>query len=264
MYVAVWLNILLAELIAYFVMPLTLDYVGLLSVWSFLGANHITRDIQLALQTHAVERQFNNWFLHVLLHDELREFFESVHFHNFPAHPRVTRRLQGALDLLVLRCANHYTRKLCTVALETSGVVLHEFVCASRSVLSLDHNISNLPRYVLGVGAFDNIRIFYHRVRTALEERHEHCDGSLYLLEITLARLCSKDAALWSKKMYDWCWTTNLLRQWNVPTGVGRMHRRLFVRTSWVLWLSMSYSNSTVIVNVHQPHICQPKHWASR
>ena len=206
-HVVIWLNVLLADATVYFLMSLGLDLVGLLTMWDFLGAIHITYDIHVAMQTHGVERQFNNWLFHVLLHEELQSF-AHVHFYSRPAHPRLTARLQRAVDFLVLRCVNQDLRNRCTIALQTRGVVLHEFVCASRRVHSLDPIITNAPRCVMG-SAMDDIGMVFERVRVALEKQHEFARGSeeqtgnrtdsVRSLENNLGELYSKNAALGAK-----------------------------------------------------------------
>ena len=195
-HVVIWLNVLLADATVYFLMSLGLDLVGLLTMWDFLGAIHITYDIHVAMQTHGVERQFNNWLFHVLLHEELQSF-AHVHFYSRPAHPRLTARLQRAVDFLLLRCVNQDLRNRCTIALQTRGVVLHEFVCASREVNLPDLRITNLPLYVsYEFTTYEDIRTVFRRVRRHLEEQHEKRDECLRLLEIMLETMCSKNAAL--------------------------------------------------------------------
>ena len=180
-------------------MPLSLDHGALLFVWSFLGAHYITTDIHLALQTHAVERQFNNWIFHVLMHVQARQIFEFVHFHSFPAHPRLTRRLQGALDLVALRCVNQDFYLRSTAVLQIRNVDLHELVLASRPVRSLRHYISNVPQWFSAVHPFsdigydfNDIHIVFREVRKTVEDLQQHRDGSLRLLEIMLEKLCAK------------------------------------------------------------------------
>ena len=183
-------------------MALSLDHIGLLYMWHFLGANHITSDIQLALQTHAAERQFLNWIFHVLLHDKLRVYFEPVDFYIAPAHPRLTGRLQGALDLLALRCVNLDMRAQCTNVVQTKGIVLHEFVRASSPVHLLDHNIFNVPHHLLGVSPGQclwDVDSVFLRVRRSLEEQQDNCDDSLCLFEFMLEQVCSKNNAVRSK-----------------------------------------------------------------
>ena len=58
-------------------MTLAVDSVVLLSIWDFLGTVYITSDIQLASQSHAVERQFNKF--HVLIDEQARHLFETVY-----------------------------------------------------------------------------------------------------------------------------------------------------------------------------------------
>ena len=176
-------------------MQLVLDHDGLLTVWTFLGAHCITSDIQLALQTHALERQFHNWLFHVLLHNQLRTYFQSVYFHGFLAHPHLTYRLQGALDLLVLRCANQNLRARCTLALATKGVRIHELLCASRPVQTLDHYITKNPRHLFLVHELMDIRTAFHRVKKSVEQE-QNCEGSLNLLSIILSKLCTKNNSL--------------------------------------------------------------------
>ena len=199
---------MIANQSVYSVMPWALDYDGLLCVWNLLGAYNILSDIRLAMQTHALERQFNNWIFHVLLHDKLGEYFETVQFYNFPAHPELTGRLHEALALLRLRCVNRKLWRHCTYVSERSGIVLHEFVCASRPVHSLDPIITNAPRCVMG-SAMDDIGMVFERVRVALEKQHEFARGSeeqtgnrtdsVRSLENNLGELYSKNAALGAK-----------------------------------------------------------------
>ena len=108
-------------------MTLAVDPVVLLWIWDFLGAVYITSDIHLALQSHAVERQFNNWVFHVLIDEQARRFFETVDFFSAPAHVFLSGRLQGALDLLVLRCVNKDLKIRCLGLLQMKDVMLTGF-----------------------------------------------------------------------------------------------------------------------------------------
>ena len=183
-------------IIVSFMMLSALDHGILLYVWNLLGAYYIRSDIHLALQTHAAERQFHNWLFHVLLHDQLHEYYESMKFNTWSAHTTVTDRLRGALDLLVLRCVNRDLRTRCTAALDTKGVVLYDLVLASRPVRLLDHNIFNVPHHLLGVppgqGRWDGIRTVFKRLRRALEEQHGSCNDNLFLLGFMLEKVCQK------------------------------------------------------------------------
>ena len=125
-------------------MQLSLIHSVLLCVWNFLGAEFITTDIHLALQSHAVERKFKQWFFHILLHEELRHC-AKIPYQSWPLHPRLTERLQGAIELLFLRSVNRDLQRRCTNALTSKGIVLHDLVYASRPVRSLTHYINNLP-----------------------------------------------------------------------------------------------------------------------
>ena len=100
-------------------------------VWDFLGAEYIRSDIHLALQSHAVEEEFNNWMSHVVID----EYFETVHFYSTSAHPELSGRLQGALNLLDLRYVNKDLQKKCIDLLKKKGVALYDIVYASRPVL---------------------------------------------------------------------------------------------------------------------------------
>ena len=92
---------------------------------------------------------------------------------------------------------NQDLRNRCTIALQTRGVVLHEFVCASREVNLPDHRITNLPLYVsYEFTTYEDIRTVFRSVRRHLEEQHEKRDASLRLLEIMLETMCSKNTAL--------------------------------------------------------------------
>ena len=102
-----------------------MDIVVLLWIWEFLGAVYIGSDIHLALQSHAVERQFNNWVFHVLINEQARRVFETVDCVSIEAHPELSDRLQGALDLLVLRCVNKDLQERCLDLLKVKEVVLN-------------------------------------------------------------------------------------------------------------------------------------------
>ena len=151
----------------------------------------------IALQTHAVERQFNNWFFHVLLHDHLR-YFESVFFESLLVHPLLTQRLQSALDLLKLQCVNQDLRTQCTAILHTQGIVVADIISAARPVRALDHLNTKLSlnldsdQFI----AYDDIRTVFQRVRRVTEEEHGDRDGSLRLIWTMLEKLCLKNEAL--------------------------------------------------------------------
>ena len=115
-------------------MMLAVDIVVLLWIWDFLGAVYIGSDIHLALQSHAVERQFNNWVFHVLIDEQVRCMFENVDFFCAPVHPCVSGRLKGSLDLLKLRCVNKDINTRCLDVLKARSVVVYELVCASRPI----------------------------------------------------------------------------------------------------------------------------------
>ena len=120
-----------------------------------------------------------------------------MQFYNFPAHPELTGRLHEALALLRLRCVNRKLWRHCTYVSERSGIVLHEFVCASREVNLPDLRITNLPLYVsYEFTTYEDIRTVFRSVRRHLEEQHEKRDASLRSLEIMLETMCSKNAAL--------------------------------------------------------------------
>ena len=171
----------------------------LLWIWDFLGAVFITSDIHLALQSHAVERQFNNWAFHVLLDDQARHFFETLDFFSAPAHVFLTDRLQGALDLLVLRCVNRYLQNKCFTCLEVRRVVLYEFVCASRPVqfpCNVFADIRNVLRNVRVILLYNYIRTGENRCEE--EQQRER----IRLFEDELERLISMNVAIALKIFY--------------------------------------------------------------
>ena len=104
------------------------------SVWEFLGAEYIRSDTDLALQSHALTNQFHNWAFDVLTDERARRGFEAEHFYSTLAHPNLTGRLQGALDILELQCVNKHLRAKCLEVLKVKKVDLYEFVNASRPV----------------------------------------------------------------------------------------------------------------------------------
>ena len=118
---------------------LALKPVVLHRVWDFLGAEYIRSDIHLALQSHAIEEKFNNLVSHVLNDDLARRYFDSVHFYSSTlAHPELSGRLQGALNLWDLGCVNKDLQEKCIQLLKVNGVALDDVVCASRPVLFHD------------------------------------------------------------------------------------------------------------------------------
>ena len=104
------------------------------SVSEFLRAEYIRSDIDLALQSHALTEQFHNWAFDVLTNERARRRFEVEHFYSTLAHPNLTGRLQGALDILELQCVNKHLRAKCSEVLKLKKVHLYEFVNASRPV----------------------------------------------------------------------------------------------------------------------------------
>ena len=101
-------------------------------LWRFLGAQCIVSDVQLALQTNAAARQFYNW-MHLMLtgtqtwaHVRLSPRARRL------AHPRLTARLRGALELLVLREACQSLRRQCDLVLDLAHVRVQDLLIASR------------------------------------------------------------------------------------------------------------------------------------
>ena len=103
-------------------------------VWDFLGAEYIRTDIDLALQSHALKEQFNNWVFDIRADERGRKIFETVHLYCTLAHPELSGRLQGALELLKLQCVNKDLRTKCLDVLKATRVDLYEFVNASRPI----------------------------------------------------------------------------------------------------------------------------------
>ena len=187
-------------------MLLAFEFIVLLSIWDFLGAVHITSDIHLALQSHAVERQFSNWVFHVLIDERGRRLLETVDFFSAPAHVFLSGRLQGALDLLVLRCVNRDLRFKCLACLEARGVVLHEFVCASRPVQfpsNFFDDIRNTLCDVREVLLYNYIRNNYRGVANRRPEEQQ-VEGVLRMrgFENELERLISMNVAIALKIFY--------------------------------------------------------------
>ena len=177
-------------------MSLTVDPILLLWIWDFLGAVYITCDIHLALQSHAVERQFNNWVFHVLIDERVRRLFETLVFSSAPAHVFLSDRLQGALDFLVLRCVNRDLQSKCLDCLKARGVDLSEFVWASRPIQLPSNGFADFR------SALRDVRevLLYNYVRNGfLDDLNQHEDEELIeqvfrvrLLENELERLIYK------------------------------------------------------------------------
>ena len=107
--------------------PVVLRY-----VWDFLSAEY--SDIHLALQSHAVEAQFNNWVLHFVTDELDRRIYEHWDFFRTLAQPEIPGRLQGVLDLLNMRCVNRVLLLQWSTLLKVKGVALYDLICASRPV----------------------------------------------------------------------------------------------------------------------------------
>ena len=184
------------------------DHVVLLWIWDFLGAVFIRSDMYIALQSHAVERQFNNWAFHVLINEQARRVFETIESFSIEAHPEISQRLQNAFDLLVLRCVNKDLRERCSDLLEAKEVVLHEFVCVSRPVLwpwkiisEIRHKLNDVRRREERQGSLDDL----------LDGRNKHDEDyqrericKLRLLETSLVRLIRSGSKIMLLHFVQW------------------------------------------------------------
>ena len=175
-------------------MGLALHDDGLLTVWSFAGANTITSDIYSAEETHDVESGFIDWIFHVRLqcYDKVREYFELAHFRYGQANPSLTGKLRGALNIILrLRCVNQDLRTQCSSALHKKGVVLHELFCACQPVRKI--NIVGLE------GVWYDIHGFCRHLLKTLKEQSKNPDDDVLSLESKLDELRSKELLLRKK-----------------------------------------------------------------
>ena len=144
-------------------MNLVLKPVVLQRVWDFLGAEYIRSDIHLALQSHAVEEEFNNLVSHVLNDDLARRYFDSVHFYSSTlAHPELSGRLQGALNLWDLGCVNKDLQEKCIKLLKVNGVALDDVVCANTNSDQPNRQPSIWQKHVKSIKS-NKIRPSHHR-----------------------------------------------------------------------------------------------------
>ena len=187
-------------------MNLVLKPVVLQRVWDFLGAEYIRSDIHLALQSHAAERQFNNWMFHVLINEQTRHVFETVDFFPALAHPELSGRLQGALDLLVLRCVNKDLQIRCLGLLQMKDVILNEFFCASRPVQCPWKIISEIRNLLSDVRQREERQEFRNDVLGGISEDKEDQQRKricrLRSLETSLERLIPMNVTIALKTLY--------------------------------------------------------------
>ena len=116
-------------------MTLPIDSLLLQWVWDFLGAVYIKSDLVIALQSHAAERQYNNWVFHTLIDDEARRVFDTVNFFSRLAHPCLSARMQDARQALyVLRCVNKDLKTRSLNLLKERDIDPYDFICASRPI----------------------------------------------------------------------------------------------------------------------------------
>ena len=188
-------------------MSLPLDSPHLLCVWDFLGAMYIKSDLHLALQSHAAERQFNNWIFHALIDEQVRHVFDTIDFFSSPAHPCLSARLQNTkLTLLVLRCLNKDLREKSLPLLQMKDVDPYDFVCASRNIefpcriLSQLRNLLNDVRRREEREEFRNYFIDGIRQDEKDQQRKRIC--KLQLLEDSLEKLIPMSVAIVLKVLY--------------------------------------------------------------
>ena len=142
-------------------------------LWDYLGAEYIQTDIRLALQSHAIERQFNNWVFHALMDEVAQRVFRTVDPYCTPAHLHLSWKLQSALTLLMLRCVNKKLQKRCEDLLKEKDVCIHEFLCASRTI-HFPRNISPIIRDVLrGIRRNQERQGFLNSFRGGVSQQEE-------------------------------------------------------------------------------------------
>ena len=97
-------------------------------LWRFLGAEFISSDLELALHAHTAARQFYNWGFHMATCAKTWTHSPGLLFKAFPAHQCLTTRLQGALDLLVLRGVSKIFRQCCDLVLDLTRVHINDLL----------------------------------------------------------------------------------------------------------------------------------------
>ena len=174
-------------------MNLAMKPVVLQRVWDFLGGEYIRSDIHLALQSHAVEEEFNNCVSRILNDDVARRYFDSVHFYSTLAHPELSGRLQGALNLWDLGCVNKDLQENCKDLLKVNRVALDDIVRASRPVLF--HGVSRHYGNFLKAKRRSLMRLAFQNVSLTEQQREQICglesieDGFKNLISMHKERL---------------------------------------------------------------------------
>ena len=176
-------------------------------LWDYLGAEYIQTDIRLALQSHAIERRFNNWVFHALMDEVAQRVFRTVDPYCTPAHLHLSRRLQGALTLLMLRCVNKNLHDRCKDLLDKKDVCIHEFVCTSRTI-HFPRNISPDIRDVLrsirrNLERQQFLNCFRGGVSQHEEEQQRERICRLRLLEVSLDQFIFMNKAI-ALKVYHY------------------------------------------------------------